>query len=238
MIGETNSDSAAAEYFAHIVEVMRENEKFIRQNAKGTYEEVVELINDAIDEVGLAVNRPEREKGYLEHSMTFFTYHVLMPFSYAIYLDLLAGNVPASFMVLRLMLESLAKCYLADSRYPEVTFFQARLERLEQEMEQTKVSTSKAMRELGEKLGAANDFVDLWRKLSQDWVHTKGFTDKLVSHVTEKSDMPPWALAIPMNYTETDLSILEEMRNRVSQFRGLLATTMGKYRQEYSADAG
>lgn len=232
MAEETNSSSVAAEYFAHIVEVMRENEKFIRQNAKGTYEEIVDLINDAIDEVVLAVNRPEREKDYLEHSMAFFTYHVLMPFSYAIYLDLLAGNVPASFMVLRLMLESLAKCYLADSRYPEETFFQARLERLEQEMEQTKLSTSKAMRELGEKVGAANGFVALWGRLSQDWVHTKGFADKLVSHVTEESDMPPWALAIPMNYTETDLSILEEMRNRISQFRSLLATTMGKYRQE------
>ena len=238
MTEETESSSAAAEYFAHIVEVMRENEKFIRSNAKETYEEVIELINDAIDEVGLAVKRPERERDYLEHSTTFFTYHVLMPFSYAIYLDLLAGNVPACFMELRLMLESLAKCYLADSRHTEATFFQMRIELLEQEMEQTKLSTSKAMKELGEKLGAANGFVALWGKLSQDWVHTKGFTDKLVGHVTEKSDMPPWALAIPMNYAESDLSILEELRNRISQFRSLLTITMGKYRQEYGLDAG
>lgn len=78
----------------------------------------------------------------------------------------------------------------------------------------------------------------LWGKLSQDWVHTKGFTDKIVGYVTEKSDMPPWALTIPMNYTESDLNILEELRNRISQFRSLLATTMGKSRQEYGPDAG
>jgi hypothetical protein len=35
MTEETKSSSAAAEYFAHIVGVMRENEEFIRGNAKG-----------------------------------------------------------------------------------------------------------------------------------------------------------------------------------------------------------
>ncbi len=235
---ETERSSAAAEYFAHIVEVLRENEKFIYRNARETYEEVIEFINDAIDESGLAVKRSKRGEDYIEHSMTFFTYHVLMPFSYAIYLDLLAGNVPACFMELRLMLESLAQCYLADSRHPEAKFFQTRLELLEQEMEQRKLSTSKAMRELEEELGIRNGFVALWGKLSQDWVHTKGFTDKLVGHVIEKSDMPPWALAIPMKYTESDLDILEELRSRISQFRSLLAATMEKYRQEYGPDAG
>jgi hypothetical protein len=82
-----------AKYLAHVVEVMRENRAFIRNNAEGVYEEVIELINDAIDEVGFAVEKPEREKDCLERSMTFFIYHVLMPFSYAIYWDLLAGNV-------------------------------------------------------------------------------------------------------------------------------------------------
>ena len=130
MVEETNSSSAVTEYLAHLVEVIRENEKFLRDNAEGTYKEVIGLINDAIDNVGLAVEKPEREKDYLEHSMAFFTYHVLMPFSHAVYMDLLAGNVPACFMELRLMLESLARCYLADSRHPEVPFFQRRLELL------------------------------------------------------------------------------------------------------------
>ena len=234
MAEQTNSSSAAAEYFAHIVEVMRQNEEFLRKNAKSTYEEVIELINDAIDNVALAVGRAERDKDYLERSMAFFTYHVLMPFSYAIYLDLLVANLPACFMELRLMLESLAKCYLADAKHSEAAFFQERIELLEREMEQTGLSTSKLMKELGMELGATSDFVSLWGKLSKDWFHTKGFTDKLVGHVIEESDMPSWSLVIPMNYTESDVSIVEELRNRILQFRSLLATTMERYRREYS----
>ncbi|MBC7263410.1 MAG: hypothetical protein H5T64_03520 [Chloroflexi bacterium] len=238
MTEEVNGGSAAAEYVAHIAEVMAENERFLSENAKGTCEEVIELINDAIDEVACAVKRPEREKDYVERAMAFFTHHVLMPLSYAVYFDLLAGNVPACFMELRLILESLVKCYLADSQHPEVPFFQERLELLEQEIHQAELSTSKIMKELGEELGRANDFVALWGKLSQDWVHMKGFTDKLVNYVTQMSDMPPWALVIPMNYTLSDLSILEELRDRILQFRSLLATAMGKYRQEYNPDTG
>src|SRR5439155_27039254 len=150
MIEGTNNRPAVGDYFAHAVDVIRENEEFIRQNAGGTYHEVIKLINNAIDEVALAVERPDREKYYLEHAMSFFTQHVLMPFSYAIYWDLLAGNVPACFMELRLMLESLVKCYIADSIHPEITFFQTRLDLLEQEMRQEALSTSKAMKLLGE----------------------------------------------------------------------------------------
>ena len=233
MAEETKSSSTAAEYFAYITKVMRENEEFLRNNAKETYEEVIELINDAIDNVGLAVKSAESRKDYIERSMAFFTYHTLMPFSYAIYVDLLAGNVPVCFMELRLMLESLVKCYLADSKYPEQTFFRDRLELLEQE----NLSTSKLMKGLGEKLGAENDFVALWGKLSQDWVHTKGIADKVVGHVIERGDMPPWALAIPMNYAESDLDAIDGLRNRISQFRGLLTTVMEEYRQEHGFGA-
>lgn len=231
MTEETTKSSAAAKYLAHTFAVLKENEGFIRRNAKGTYEEVIALINDAISEVGLAVKEPEREKKYVEHSTTFFTYHVLMPFSYAIYLDLLAGNTPACFMELRLLIEFLAKCYLADSRHPTTPFFRTRLELLEEEMEQTKMSISKAMKELGKKIGVKDEFVTLWGKLSRDWIHTRGFTDKLVSYVTEKSDMPPWSLTIPMRYTESDLNILEELGNRISQFRSLLVAAMNLGRQ-------
>jgi hypothetical protein len=230
MAEETKTNSTAAEYFTHIIGMMRENEEFLHKRAKKTCKEVVELINDAIDNVQLAVKSAESRKDYIERSMAFFTYHSLMPFSYAIYMDLLSGNVPMCFMELRLMLESLVKCYLADSKYPERTFFRDKLELLEQE----NLSTSKLMKELGEKLGAKNDFVALWGKLSQDWVHTKGIADKVVGYVIEKGDMPPWALAIPINYTENDLDNIDRLRNRISQFRGLLTIVMEKYRLEHS----
>ncbi|MBA7617408.1 hypothetical protein ES703_24722 [subsurface metagenome] len=224
------NSTAVEEYFDYIIEVMRKNEGFLRKNAKETYDEVVELINDAIDNVVLAVKKSEED--YVKYSMISFLHHILMPFSYGIYVDMLAGNIPVCFMELRLMLESLVKSYLADSRYPDPPFFQERLESLEQEINKEKKSISDLMEELGEKLGVKKDFVALWGKLSHDWVHTKGIMDKVVAQVTEKSDVPPWALAIPMTYAENDLDTIDELRNRISKFRSLLTAAMGRYQQE------
>jgi len=230
MVEETKGNStAAAKYFDYIIKVMRENEEFLRKNAKETCDEVVELMNDAIDYVMHAVKRKESRKDYVNRSMAFFLHHILMPFSYAIYVDLLVGNIPACFMELRLMLESLAKCYFADLKYPDRTFFQERLELLEAE----DLSMSKLMKELGKELGFENDFVALWGKLSRDWIHTKGIMDRVVSQVIEKSDIPPWALTLPMNYKENDLDAVDELRKYISQFRTLLTTTMEKYQQKF-----
>jgi len=223
MIHENKGTSTAAkEYFEHVVQVMQGNEDFVRKNAKETYDEIVELINDAIDYVGLAVRRPDSAEEYVKRSIPFFLQHILMPFSYGIYLDLIAGNIPACFMELRLMLESLAKCYLADLRYPDESFFQTKFELLQDE----NLSTAKLLIELGTELGSEDDFVALWGKLSQDWIHTKGIMDRVTDQIIEKSDIPPWALAIPMNYTASDLDAIDELRKRISQFRRLLTVAM------------
>ncbi len=227
MAEETKSNSTAAEdYLNHIIGVMKQNEAFLRQNAEETYYEVVELINNAIDNVVLAVKKSGED--YVKYSMISFLHHILMPFSYAIYMDMLAGNIPVCFMELRLMLESLVKCYLADLKYPDRTFFQERLKLLEAENS----STSKLMEELERKLGLENDFVALWGKLSQYWVHTKGIMDRVVAQVVEKSDVPSWGLVLPMYYAESDLDTIDELRNRISKFRSLLTAVMEKYQQE------
>ena len=130
------------------------------------------------------------------------------------------------------MLESLAKCYLSDSRYPEKPSFWEKFELLEQEIVQRNLSISKLLRELDNELIDKDSFVALWGKLSQDWVHAKGFIDRLVAYLIEKFDIPAWALVIPMNYTNKDLDILEELRNRISQFRRILKTTIKKWKTE------
>jgi len=225
MAEETKGDSVAVEDpLNYIIEVMRQNEAFLRQNAEETYYEVVELINDAIDNVVLAVKKNPED--YAKYSMIFFLHHILMPFSYAIHLDMLTGNIPACFMELRLMLESLVKCYLADFQYQDQSFFQDKLKLLEEERK----STSELMMELGKKLGS--NFVALWGKLSQDWVHTKGIMDRVVAQVIEKSDVPSWGLVLPMYYAESDLDTIDELRNRISKFRSLLTAVMEKYQQE------
>ena len=228
MAEETKGNSTAAEDPLNcIIKVMRENEAFLRQNAEETYHEVVELINDSIDYVVLAVKKGRED--YVKYAMIFFLNHIFMPFSYAIHVDMLAGNIPACFMELRLMLESLASCYVADLKYPDRSFFQEKLELLDAVNKREKKSTSKLMDELGAGLGL--DFRTLWHKLSQDWVHTKGIMDRVVAQVVEKSDVPPWALVIPMNYAESDLDTIDELRNRISKFRSLLTAVMEKYQK-------
>jgi len=227
MAEETKGDSAVVEDpLYYIIEVMRQNETFLRQNAEETYHEVVELINDAIDYVVLAAKKSGED--YVRYSMISFLNHILMPFSYAIHVDTLAGNIPACFMELRLMLESLVKCYLADLEYPDRTFFQERLKLLEDE----NLSTSELMKDLGRKLELGNAFVALWSKLSQNWIHTKGIMDGVVAQVIEKSDVPPWGLVLPMRYSERELDTLDELRNNISKFISLLKTTMEKYQKE------
>jgi len=223
MIDENKDTSTVAkEYFEHVIQVMQGNEDFVRNNAKETYDEIIELINDAIDYVGLAVRRPDSAEEYVKRSIPFFLQHILMPFSYGIYLDLTAGNIPACFMELRLMLESLAKCYLADLRYPDESFFQTKFELLQDES----LSTAKLLRELGTELGLGNSFVALWCKLSDDWIHTRGIIDRITNQIIERSDVPAWALVIPMNYADSDLDTIDELRKRISQFRRLLTVAM------------
>ena len=229
MAEETKGNSAAAEDPLNcIIEVMRQNEAFLRQNAEETYYEVVELINDAIDYVVFAAKKSGED--YVKYSMVSFLHHILMPFSYAIYVDMLVGNIPACFMELRLILESLVRCYVADLKYPDQNFFQERLNLLDAESKREKKSTSKLMEELGKGLGL--NFVALWGRLSQDWVHTKGIMDGVVDQLVEKSDVPPWALVLPMNYGKSDLDNVDELRNRISEFRSLLSITLAKSQGE------
>ena len=162
-----------------------------------------------------------------------------MPSSYAIYIDLLIGNLPACFMELRLMLESLIKCYLADLKYPEQSFFQRKLELLEKETKDKKGEKVPKrehdfIKEFDEIINSDVRSVKLWGKLSKDWVHTKGIVDRIVSQISGKSEAPSWALVIPMNYAEDDLDTIKELGNRISQFRKLLKDTIENYKQETS----
>lgn len=232
----TKQGSTAADvYLDHIFGVVGENEGFLYNNAGEVYGEVVGLVNDAIDLIGLDIKKAECRERYVRQAICFFLHHVLQPFSCGIYLDVLTGNLPVCFMELRLVLESLVKCYLADQRYPEQAFFQERLESLEKAKQQGKgISTSRWMRELGEQLGLKNRFVALWGELSQDWVHTAGITNRIVAQLTKKSDVPTWALVMPMTYAQNDLDSLKELGKCIFRLRNLLRAAMQVYDQEYT----
>jgi len=215
-------------YLEDLTQTLTENQEFLRENAKELSDEAVEFINDAIDYVALVTKAERSTKLYVERSMAIFVYHILMPFSYAIYPEVLLGNLPGCFMQLRLVHESLVKCYAADSWYPDETFFQDRLALLEKNGPRT----GRLMRKLGRQLGFDNEFVDLWNHLSREWIHTKGIVDRVVDRLAQEGDVPPWALVVPLNYTEDDLDALDNLREQISRFRGLLQVTMEQYQQE------
>ena len=226
MVEKSNEDSRsrASQFLSFIVEVLEKNHEFLLKNTKTVYNEVVELINDSIDHIGFFAKNKTWKDDYVRFSMVNYIHHILMPLSYAIYTDLLAANLVACFMELRLMLESLVKCYYADLRYPDETFFQEKINRLEAELQDK--STSKLLQEFG------NDAVSLWGKLSMGWFHTKGIVNKFVSEIIEKEDVPAWALAIPMTYTETDLDGIAELHKRIVQFRALLQTAIEDWKSK------
>jgi hypothetical protein len=99
---------------------MRENDDSLKKFAKETYNEVSELMNDSSDYMSFFAKKGI--ENMTKSTMSFYTLHMLMPLSYGIYVDLLAGNILVCFMELRLMLESLVKCYLSDLNLNSASF--------------------------------------------------------------------------------------------------------------------
>lgn len=231
---DTNTKHLAGEYFEDTIKILKDNDEFLRSKAKETNFEVIELVNDAIDCFSLVVEAQKKDGAYSEHCMDVFSFNILMPFSYALFLDLRSGNLPVCFSQLRLLLESLAKCYMADLTFKDESFFHTRLELLRER----KPNISKLMEEVGDNLGVGDRFVALWRELSEDWVHTKGIADKMLDHLAERKGVPAWSLVIPMNYDESDLPVIDELRARISQFRHLLSIAAENYRQKYFHSLG
>ena len=216
MTEQLDRTSPGAGYLRHVADVMAENDVFLEEHAKETYNEVVELINDAIDQVA-EMGRTRDAVGVSTSAMAAFAFHTVLPLGYAIYLDMLTANLPVCFMQLRLLLESLTKSRLADQRNPGPSFFPEKLESIESET----WNISNLMREMDHLMDTRERFLTLWRNLSNEWAHTRGLTDRIVTRV-QKGSVPPWALVVPSIYAKDDLEDLAELHTRISELRALL----------------
>ena len=227
-MGSQNKEEGFASY---VGEVAKENEEFLKRKSKESFGEVVELVNDAIDYVTFFVER-KKVKESTTHPMIFFVFNILMPFSYGILTDLLIGNLPACFYELRIILESIAKSYIAELHPEENLFFEYKLLSLEEALKEKGVSISKLLKDFGEIIEQDDEPLKLWGKISQSWIHTTGIVSNIVKQIIEKSEPPTYALALPMKYSEADLTTIEELGKHVSSFRKILKTTMDKYKEE------
>jgi len=228
-----NISTSAARYLEEfILKVLRENEEFLHshRDTKETCAEIIWLVNNAIDYVGITVKREKSKEEMVRCAMSFYIYHILVPVSYGIYINLLSGNLSVCFREIRVLLESLAKFYTADLKYSNLSFYEERIKTLEKEMHDKHISITTLMKEMKNNLALENnDFEILWGKLSKEWVHPAGIIKRITDHIVEKSDVPGYALVLPMNYGETEISDIKELRNIVSQLRSLLEIAFKKY---------
>ena len=150
MMVKTSKDDSrkqTSKLLSYVVETLEKNNEFLFMNAKIAYDEIIELINDSIDYTIFFTENKSGTDDYVKFAMINFVHHILMPMSYAIYTDLLASNLVACFIELRLMLESLVKCYYADLKYPNETFFQKKIDQLEMELQNQDKSIAKMLTE-------------------------------------------------------------------------------------------
>jgi hypothetical protein len=132
----------------------------------------------------------------------------------------------------RLMLESLAKCYIAESHPDKDSFFEVKLLTLENFLKGERISISELLKYYGEMTGLKDEPVKLWGKISEGWIHTRGIVEKIVDQVVKTGRPPSYGLVIPMYYGEGDLDHLNELGKRTAEFRKLLKVTIEKYKKK------
>lgn len=205
-----------------------ENEEFLRGQAKDLLDEVVELVNDAIDYAQFLARAPDAQAAVARRAMYFFTYHVLMPGSYSLVANLLLNGLPSCLRELRFIVESLAKCYLADLRYPEASFFAERLDALGREARTDGRNPKREyefLEELGQILGDRGEALALWGRLSREG-HAHGYMERIVGNILNRDNVPGYALVIPMPYSSGDRGDLDELYEYTRRVRGLVSETM------------
>jgi hypothetical protein len=143
--------SAVREGFIELTKkTVLDNAKVLEEKAKDVLEEAEGLIDDAW------------KYGEVEDkNMQLYVIGILQPMAYGVYIDLLLGNLPAFFVDLRLLLESLACCYMVKFSLEDPSLGIARPD----------VSASKILREFGKATSLGKKPNELWGKLSNNWCH-------------------------------------------------------------------
>jgi hypothetical protein len=205
--------------------VIRDNTEFLISKTADGYNEIIALIDDAWAYLGIFMEKKSWTQDYSKYAMLYFGSHVLSPLSFAIRIDLQVGNLPACFFELRMILESMSKCYWADLQYKESEHFMDKLQLLEKRINKRETSTAKLLKTMGHEYSA------LWGKLSEDWMHSEDYFRRILEYTTERNCVPGYALGSPMDYGEDDIDLINELCASVSKYRTLLKETTSKWRK-------
>jgi hypothetical protein len=206
--------------------ILKDNIQFCKstREADEAYNQLKDFTKEVITIYGRWESKLSREtlgKAFGESAMLNFLSFVLLPLSYGIFFDFMAGNLVASFMQARTLLEQLAKCYLADVEICErqSSFFHKRLQH---------IGDSRGIGKMIETLGP--DAKQLWNELSNNWVHMKGLK-KLVTAVSYRG-IPSYAVIVPITYGSEDIPDIVELTRSVKDLRELLRETFEKWKEK------
>lgn len=205
-------------------QILKDNIRFckLEREARDAYAELDELMKEVLN-YGSWEKGHSREgfwKAVGESAMLVYLSFVLIPLSYGIAFDFLGGNLPASFMQMRALLEQLAQCYLADVEDINAEHdgsFQNRLKFIEERR------ITKSVESLGP--GAP----ELYTKLSRNWVHMI-WLKKLVTAVSERG-IPSYGTIVPVGYKAEDMPDIVEFTDCIKMLRALLKHTVERWNQ-------
>ena len=214
-----NKHSEIGGYVEEVRKIMRKNDKFLLENGREYLETIFFFVSvDVIDYVTQIASLPNLKKHYQNWAMCAYIFHVLPHVSYGILIDLLVGNLPNCFFALRVLLETLAKSYYADAKYPSHLYFEQKLQLLEIELK--KKTISEMMKEVDDLLMLKNKkCYSIWNEISSKWIHSKGLINRITSQIAKKGDVPAWSLIVPCPYNKNDLSEIANFYRVFSDFK-------------------
>jgi len=170
----------------------------------------------------------------------FALYYIAFPTTYAILGNLLLGYMPACFMLLRLIVESLVKGLIVDQKYKFKNINIVAIENWENYIKKSRRKSKKIGKE--EKLsmsGILKNWVkelvgsteakiveNIWGKLSERYVHFRGYAERVGERalgLKNSADVLPLDMVVvPIQLDDSMVLELQELRDSVNEVRKLL----------------
>jgi len=222
------------------------------------FHEVIELLNDLI-EANPFLSCKEKEKYYerlkelsVRSAFRFAQDHIALPLASAVLYDLVGGNLVACFMQLRLILEALVKSLAVDYEYRFKGISVESIKEWEEYAQSIKKREKYARRSFRDivkylrKHGllnseACSDAIELWRDLSEKWVHLRGYASKVKERVSKgkKPAIPFYMLMMPIDIDSELEPELRDLHTHVYRLRKLLCEVHNAWlnlAREYDAE--
>ena len=169
--------------------------------------------------------------------------YVAIPLSTGILIDLHIGNLPACFMQLRMLVETMSLALITDyhMRFSQDVF--TSIDALKEKIYIGQTSLSKVLKDNLPKVAGketAELALKLWGKLSERWLHSTGSFRVIAENFKEIEDIESFRNLLPAELDENDVLSLEELTDYLQDTRRLIEKLYNSWLgllQNYLADS-